>query len=118
MTMTIEDDITGLASGVIQGQMETQQRLIGGDLTNGQWLNATPTASGYKFGTILELLDGNESVVEQWMVEGCFIQSADYGDLDYSTSEAATISLTVRFDHARQTLSGQGYGTALGGNLV
>jgi len=118
MTLTIEDDITGLASGVIQGQLETQQRLIGGDLTDGQWLNATPTASGYKFGTILELLDGNESVVEQWLVEGCFIQSADYGDLDYSASEAAMISLNIRFDHARQTLSGQGYGTALGGNLV
>lgn len=117
MNLTIEDDITGLASRVIQGQLETQQRLIGADSANGQWLNAAPTASGYKFGMKLELLDGNESVVEVWVYEGCFIQSIDYNDLDYAASDAAQITLTVRFDHARQELAGQGYGTAIGGNV-
>ena len=46
------------------------------------------------------------------------IQSADFGDLDYSASEAATIALTLRYDHARSIESGDGYGTALGGNAA
>jgi hypothetical protein len=116
ISLTIEDDITGLASLAVQGQLETQQRLIGGDLP-GEWLNAAATGSDYKFGTILEALDGNEGVVERWKIEGCFIQSADYGDLDYSASDAATITMQIRYDHARQELTGQGYGTALNGNL-
>lgn len=114
--LTIEDDITGLASSAIQAQLETQQRLIGADLP-GEWLNAGATGSDYKFGTILTLLDGNEGVVETWKIEGCFIQSADFGEMDYSSSEAATIQLTLRYDHARHELTGQGYGTALNGNL-
>jgi len=116
VSLTMEDDITGLASAAIQGQLETQQRLIGGDLP-GDWLNAGATGSDYKFGTILQQLDGNEGVVEEWRLEGCFIVSADYGDLDYSASDAATITLSIRYDHARQELSGAGYGTALNGNL-
>lgn len=116
VSLTLEDDITGLASAAVQGQLETQQRLIGGDLP-GDWLNAGATGSDYKFGTILQQLDGNEGVVEEWRLEGCFILSADYGDLDYSASDAATINLSIRYDHARQILLGDGYGTALNGNL-
>ena len=116
LNLTIEDDITGLASYAIQGQLETQQRLIGADLP-GAWLNSAATGSDYKFGTKLELLDGNETVTETWNVEGCFIETADYGDLDYSASDAATITLTIRYDHARQILSGQGFGTAISGTL-
>lgn len=116
MTMTIEDDITGLASAAIQGQLETQQRLIGADLP-GQWLNSAATGSDYKFGLILEQLDGNEGIVEQWLVEGCWLKNVDYSDLNYESSDAVTIDLTIRYDHARQILSGQGYGTALNGNL-
>jgi hypothetical protein len=116
-TLTVEDDITGRAAYVVQGQLETQQRLIGADSTNGQWLNATPTASGYKFATKVEQLDGNEFPVETWIIEGCWIKSVDWGDLDYQASEANTIQLTIRYDHARQELTGQGYGTAIGGTL-
>lgn len=116
ISLTIEDDITGLASYAVQGQLETQQRLIGADLP-GSYLNSAATGSDYKFGTLIEQLDGNEGVVETWKLEGCFILSADYGDLDYSVSDAATITLQLRYDHARQELTGQGYGTALNGNL-
>jgi len=117
LALAIQDDITGLASLAIQGQLETQQRLIGGDLP-GNWLNAGSTGSDYKFGLKMDMLDRNEGVVEQWLLEGCWIQTANYGNLDYSDgSGAAQIDLTIRFDHARQTLSGAGYGTALGGNL-
>jgi len=42
---------------------------------------------------------------------GCFIQSANYGDLNYATNEAATIALTIRYDNATQG-AGQGVGDA------
>lgn len=117
MTLTIEDDITGLASAAVTGQLETQQRLIGADLP-GDWLNAAATGSDYKFGMILQQLDGNEGVVEEWLLEGCFIKSANWGDLSYEdTTGKSTIELGIRYDHARHFLTGQGYGTALGGNL-
>jgi hypothetical protein len=116
MTLTVEDDITGLASAAVQGQLETQERLIGADLPS-NWLNSAATGSDYKFGTTIQQLDGNEGVVETWLLEGCWIKSAVYGENDATSSEALTIALTVRFDHARQQLTGQGYGTALGGNL-
>ena len=104
-SVTLEDDLTGLASSAIQAQLESQQRLIGADGTNGQWLNAAPTAAAYKFAMRLEQLDGNEVVTEAWLMEGCWIKSAEYGELDYSASEAVTIQLTIRFDHARQQLN-------------
>jgi hypothetical protein len=116
VTLTLEDDISGLASTAVQAQLETQQRLIGNDLP-GQWLNTAATGSDYKFGTILQMLDGNEGVTETWKLEGCFIMSANYGELDYSDSTAIQISLELRYDHARHELTGQGYGTALNGNL-
>lgn len=116
LSLTLEDDITGLASYAVQGQMETQQRLVGADLP-GSWLNTAATGSDYKFGTMLQQLDGNEGIVETWKLEGCWLQTVDFGDLDYSSGDAATIALTIRFDHARQELTGQGYGTALAGNI-
>lgn len=116
VTLTVEDDITGLASAAITGQLETQQRLIGADLP-GQYLNAAATGSDYKFGTVIEMLDGNTGVVETWKLEGCFFTRAEFGTLDYNSSEAMTIAVEIRFDHARHVLNGAGYGTALGGAL-
>lgn len=114
ISLTLEDDITGLATRVVKAQLETQQRLVGIDL-DGRWLNTAATGSDYKFGMKIEQLDGDEGVVETWILEGCFLQAADFSDLDYAASEAVTIQLTVRYDHARTIDAGEGLGTALGG---
>ena len=114
MTLTLEDDVTSTASRVIQDQLQAQQWLIGAE---GQWLAARGEGSLYKFVTTLDQLDGNEQVIEEWIMEGCFIVTANYGDLDYSTGDQVIIELTLRYDHARQTLGGyeQGQGVATGG---
>jgi hypothetical protein len=115
ISLTVEDDITGLAAKVVTAQLETQQRLIGADL-DGRWLNSAATGSDYKFGMKIDQLDGDEGVLQTWLLEGCQIMSADFGDRDYSAgSEAATISMSLRFDHSRTIEVGTGYGTALGG---
>jgi hypothetical protein len=110
--MTVEDDVTNKASNAIQTQLERQQRLIG---ASGPWLNTEATAYGYKFGMLVEMLDGNETVVESWKYEGCFLSAVDWTDLDYSTGEKVTINLTIRFDHARQILIAGVTGSAIGG---
>lgn len=116
LSLTVEDDITGRASQIIASQLEMQQRLIG---ATGPWLNTTATASGYKFGTKIQMLDGNEGIVEEWLLEGCWIKSSNYNELEYSSSDIVTISMNIRFDHARQNLSGQylNGGSAIGGTL-
>lgn len=112
MALTVEDDITNRGTNAIQSQIERQQRLIG---ATGPWLNTEPTALGYKFGVKLEMLDGNEAVTEAWMYEGCTIQAVDWGDLDYATGEKVIISLTIRYDLARQVLISSVNGSAIGG---
>lgn len=110
--ISVEDDVTNKAANAIQTQLERQQRLIG---ASGPWLNTEATAFGYKFGMLLEMMDGNEAVTESWKYEGCFLQAVDWTDLDYSTAEKVMINLTVRFDHARQVLIPAVTGSAIGG---
>lgn len=114
ITLTVEDDISGTASRVIQEQLQAQQWLIGAE---GPFLGRGEEGSLYKFVTYLDQLDGKEQVVEKWTIEGCFIQSTDYTDLDYADSSAVQITMTIRYDHARQDLGGYdaGEGVATGG---
>lgn len=117
LSITIEDDIMGSASQVIQNQLQTQQQLIG---VQGPWLASRSQGSLFKFSTVLEQLDGNATVLERWVYQGCWLKSVNYNDLDYSASDQVQINLTIRFDHARQTLFGtsEGSGFATGGQLV
>lgn len=114
MDLTLEDDISGTASIVVQEQLQAQQYLTGAE---GPWLATAGEGSQYKFVAYLDLMDGNEGVVERWTVEGCWIQNANYDDLDYSSEgEAVTITLSIRFDHARQDIGGYpAEGVATGG---
>jgi hypothetical protein len=73
----------------------------------------------YKFLTRFEVLDGGNgasepTVLETWEIYGCFLTNVNYQDLNYGSSEAATISLTMRFDNALQSPLGQGVGTNVG----
>lgn len=81
-------------------------------------------ASGidYKFLLRYEVLDGGNgantpNVLETWELYGCQLSSVDYGDMNYATSDAATIALTIKFDNAVQTPTGTGVGTTVGRTL-
>jgi hypothetical protein len=112
--LTVEDDITNRASAAITSQLESQQRLIG---ASGPWWNTDGTASSYKFGMRLEMLDGNETVTETWNYEGCFIQQVEWDSLDYATGEKIIINMVIRFDLASQDLAAAVTGSAIGGLL-
>jgi hypothetical protein len=94
-TLEVRDDITNSVSRLVGHQLQKQMNFF----------EQTSSAAGinYKFTMIIELMDGgNEAVFEQWTLEGCFLDSVDYQQLDYSQSEAVTISLTIRYDNATQ----------------
>ena len=115
INMTFEDDVTSTATSVIQQQLQAQQWLIGAE---GQWLAAAGEGSLYKFVTYMDMLDGNEQVIERWTLEGCWLMNVDYTDLDYAANDPVQINIQMRFDHARQdNLNGydQGEGVATGG---
>lgn len=114
LNVTFEDDLNGGVTSAIQEQLELQQNIIG--------LNAAPrlpsAAAGqdYKFAVKMDLLDGNTRVVETWVLEGVFIQNADFDGVDYATSESIKVTVAFRYDHARQNVNPDGVsGKATGG---
>lgn len=95
MTIVLKDDITNNVSRLVGHQVQKQLNHF----------EQTAFAAGinYKFVTICEVMDGgNDTVLETWTFEGCFLEAVNYGDLDYSESAFQTIELTVRFDNATQ----------------
>ena len=114
MNLTIEDDISSTATNAIQEQLQKQQWLVG---VEGAWLQSASEGSLYKFVTVIDMLDGSDQQIESWILSGCWIQNVDYTELDYSTSDAVQINLTIRYDIARQDIQkySGGQGSALGG---
>jgi hypothetical protein len=116
--ISVEDDITNGAAGVIRDQLEKQQLLIAPG--SGPWLATAPEGSKYKFATKLEMLDGGTTILETWHLEGCWIKSCDWGGVDFSDGSQMKIDLSLRFDHAHQDLPQYtlGLGSSLGGNSM
>jgi len=114
--MIIEDDITSIASKVIQAQIQAQQFLIG---VEGPFLAAAIDGHSYKFSMQVDMMDGNQAPLESWFYEGCWIKVANYNNLVYSeTNTSVKINLSVRFDHAYQRFFGTSGSQALGGPAV
>ena len=111
VTLTLRDDATGMVQKLVGQQIQKQY----------DFMEQASARSGidYKFTTRIEVLDGGNgalapNVLETINLYGCFVQNADYGDLNYGTNEAATISLTIRFDNAVQSPLASGVGTSVG----
>ena len=84
-------------------------------------MEQSSAASGidYKFVTRLEMLDGGNgahepTVLETWEMYGCYLQSVDYGNVNYATSDVVSLALSIRFDNALQTPLSSGVGTDVG----
>ena len=56
--------------------------------------------AGYKKDITLEALSPQGLPVETWTLYGAFIGSANWGDMDWSSEEAKTIELTLKYDYA------------------
>ncbi len=113
ITVVFESDIGGGVSTALRDQLEQQQKIIG--MSSKPRLPPSPTGNALKFSTKISQLDGDEYAYEVWYLEGCWISNIDYGDNDYAASETVKISVTLRFDHARQDINRGNGGTATGG---
>lgn len=111
VTVNLRDDASGQVSRLVGEQLQKQM----------DFMEMASASSGidYKFLTRCEILDGGNgvsvpTVLETWELYGCYIQSANYNDLNYGESAPVTIALTIRFDNAVQTPQGSGVGTYVG----
>ena len=119
LTVNIRDDAGGSVSKLVGQQLQKQMDFV-------EQASAA-TGQDYKFQTNIEILDGGNgaaapTVLETWECYGCFVLTANYNALNYGTSDAVTISLTIRYDNAIQSPLSSGVGTsvgrALGGTLA
>ena len=109
-SINLRDDAGGNVARLVGEQIQKQF----------DFLEQASAVSGadYKFILRYEVLDGGNgaatpNVLETWELYGCFISNADYGDMNYSSSDPVQIALNIRFDNAIQTPVGQSLGTAL-----
>jgi hypothetical protein len=111
LTCNLRDDAGGQVSRLVGEQLQKQL----------DFMEQASAASGidYKFTTRFEVLDGGNGTfepvaLETWEIYGCYVKAVNYNDMNYASSEAATIAMTVAFDNAVQTPQGQGVGTLVG----
>ncbi len=111
VTCQLRDDAGGQVSRLVGEQLQKQL----------DFMEQASAASGidYKFLTRFEVLDGGNGTaqpiaLETWELYGCYLQSVNYNDANYGTSEPMTVSMTIRFDNALQTPTGSGVGATVG----
>lgn len=95
ITLVVRDDVTNSVSRLV-GHQEQKQ------LNHLQQTQAL-AGSNYKFQMFIETLDGgDDGVLETWFVEGCFCESIEWDQFDYSTSDPMQITMSIRYDNAHQ----------------
>ena len=113
VTVALRDDANNNVSKLVGAQVQKQF----------DFAEQSSASSGidYKFVLKFEMLDGGNgdtvtnaaNVLETWELYGAFLSQVNYGEMNYGTSEAAMITLTVSYDNAVQTPSGTGIGTSV-----
>ena len=48
----------------------------------------------------IQLLDGHGKTLESWQLQGCWPSQINWGVLDYTSSETADITFSIRYDRA------------------
>ena len=57
-------------------------------------------ADFYKKDITFNLLGPVGDIVEEWILKGTYIESVDFGELDYSSTDPAEITMTLKYDFA------------------
>src|SRR5210317_216759 len=111
ITLNLREDVSNNVQKLVGEQLQKQF----------DFFEQSSAASGadYKFVTRIEILDGGNgantaTVLETFELYGCYLESANYNQLAYATSDAVTVALNIRYDNAIQTPQGTGIGTAVG----
>ena len=54
----------------------------------------------YKKDVRIQTLGPVGDIVEEWILKGAFVESANFGEMDWATDTPVEISLTIRMDYA------------------
>ena len=108
ITCNVRDDASGSVSKAVGQQLQKQMDFV-------EQASAA-TGQDYKFQTNIEVLDGGNGtaapiVLETWELYGCFLKGVNYNALNYGTSEAVTMGLSIGYDNAIQSALGSGVGS-------
>ena len=111
VTLTLREDVSNNVQKLVGEQLQKQFDFFE--------QSAAASGSDYKFVTRIEVTDGANganavTILETFELYGCYIESANYNQLAYGTSEPVTVTLSLRYDNAIQTPQGTGVGTAVG----
>jgi hypothetical protein len=107
VSTTLRDDAGGNVSRLIGEQLQKQF----------DFMEQASASAGidYKFVARVEMLDGangtiEPTVLETWELYGCFLTDVNYNDVDYSSNDPVTITMSIRYDNALQTTNPGGVG--------
>ena len=111
VTLNLREDVSNNVQKLVGEQLQKQFDFFE--------QSAAASGSDYKFVTRIEITDGANganavNVLETFELYGCYIDSANYNQLAYGTSDPVTVTLSLRYDNAIQTPQGTGVGTAVG----
>jgi aromatic ring-cleaving dioxygenase len=103
ISITLRDDVDSEVVSLLGAQLNQQ--------VNHHDQSAPMAADAYKFGMVIETLDGGRdegdfNVLDAWEVEGCFLTNVTYGEFNYATSESVIVTATIRFDNASHEIDG------------
>ena len=84
ITVNLRDDASGQVSTLVGQQLQKQ--------LNFMEQASAPSGIDYKFRLEYDILDGGNgqitpTVLEQWLLEGCFLSSVDYGEMAYNSND-------------------------------
>lgn len=96
--VTLRDDIGNSVSALISAQRQKQMNMY--------TQSAARSHMNYKFTMLLQTLDGSmdypSNVIEEWLLEGCYLENNQYDNGDYSSSDPYMLTISVRYDNATQ----------------
>lgn len=108
--IVLRDDITNAVISSVGAQIQKQM--------NHYEQTSAVAGINYKFSMEIHSMDGtNNDQLESWVLDGCWITSATYGEGDYSSGDQQTVTLSIRFDNATNVAGpNTNDGTTVGGN--
>lgn len=90
--LVVRDTVDNTVAKAVGAQMQMQQ----------DHYNQTGYRAGqdYKFTMQIQLLNGGfDSASAAWTLEGCFVKSVAFGEVDYSSTDPLNITLGIRMDN-------------------
>ena len=106
ISMTLVDPVTPDAAGALLSVLSAAGYTIpasAADLQSGTGLTTVSKQSAVdSLGIItIQQIDSAGEMLEEWTLNGSWLKSVEFGELDYSSEDLTEITLTIRYDWAQ-----------------